>query len=153
MNTVGNACPVAILLFLALCIGCNSGEYKLVPVSGTVTLDGEPVSNARVIFEPRRVDPSSLTAGPSSDGETDESGKFSLATTADGKSGAIAGTHDVVVTTYLAEIDRETDSHKVVRKEQIPQRYLEPGGLTFEIPADGTDAADLMLTTSPSKNP
>ena len=139
----------AIATALLVSFGCGSGEYQLVPVSGTVTLDGDPVVGARVIFEPQRTDKQALSAGPSSDGKTDDQGRYSLQTTAAGKRGAIAGPHSVVITTFQAELDRTRETSNVIRKEEIPQRYRDVGGLTYVVPPEGSDAADFQLQSRP----
>ncbi|MFO0957011.1 MAG: carboxypeptidase-like regulatory domain-containing protein [Isosphaeraceae bacterium] len=40
-------------LALGMTVGCGGGKPGLVPVSGTVTLEGQPVSRAHIAFEPR----------------------------------------------------------------------------------------------------
>ena len=66
--------------FLALALvavgaaGCNSG-YKIVPVSGRVTLDGHPVANAEVSFYSTDV-----KDAPYASGKTDEQGNYKLET-------------------------------------------------------------------------
>ena len=84
-------------------------------------------------------------ASRGSDGETDDAGRYSLLTTADGKRGAVVGQHVVMISTFLAEADRSRDSSRVVRPEEIPARYLEPGALSFDVPPEGSDSADFAL--------
>ena len=133
------------LLLLAVLVGCSSSEYELAPVSGTVTLDGEPVAKARVIFEPKRTGQEALSAGPSSNGLTDDNGRYQLQTTVEGHDGAVVGMHTVTVSTYLAEVDRTRDTARVLRQEEIPSKYREPGTLTFDVPSGGTEVADFSL--------
>jgi hypothetical protein len=71
--------------------GCGSGVAKLYKVSGKVTLDGAPVSNATVEFEP--VDPA---AGKPASGRTGSDGTFSLTTNTSGD-GAVAAKYKVVI--------------------------------------------------------
>jgi hypothetical protein len=130
---------------LALASGCGTSEFELAPVSGTVTLDGEPVAAARVIFEPQRDGQEAFSAGPGSDGMTDEAGRYSLRTSVSGDAGAVIGQHRVTISTYLSEVDRTRDMGRVVRAEEIPPRYFTPGALSFEVPAEGTDNADFAL--------
>lgn len=67
------------LLSSAVVTGCGSGgpqkviPEKAVPVTGTVTLDGKPLDNARVTFYP-----SSSAQGDGSSGTTDSAGKYEL---------------------------------------------------------------------------
>lgn len=134
-----------LLLTGVVAWGCSSSEFDLAPVSGTVTMDGRPVAGARVIFEPSRTGQAALSAGPSSDGTTDEEGRYSLLTSVDEDRGAVVGKHSVTITTYLAKSDRSRDTSEVVRREEIPKKYFEPGVLTFDVPADGTSRADFAL--------
>ena len=53
--------------------GCG-GELILEPVDGTVTLDGEPVADAAVLFLPI------LSDGPPAHGTTNSEGRFRLTT-------------------------------------------------------------------------
>jgi hypothetical protein len=63
--------PVLAILF---CAGCGSGPAGLVAGMGKVTLDGEPVEGASVVFMPT-ADDGLLAAG-----RTDQEGRFTLAT-------------------------------------------------------------------------
>ena len=58
-------------LAMLMIAGCSQSET--VAVTGTVTLDGKPVENAEVFFNPK--------AGRMATGVTDATGHFSIATT------------------------------------------------------------------------
>lgn len=69
---------IAVFYFAALlCTGCGGGSENAVPelmeVSGTVILDGKPLTHTTVIFSPQ-----SGTTGTGGFGVTDESGKYTL---------------------------------------------------------------------------
>ena len=68
-----------LLALVALCLsGCGSSEgYTLVPVSGTITLDGQPLAGASVSFQRSGGE---ATVGPGSGAVTDASGKYELKT-------------------------------------------------------------------------
>lgn len=136
--------PLASIVLLST-FGCGSGEFDLAPVSGVVTLDGQPVPNARVIFSPQRTGQDALAAGPASDGATDETGRYTLSSSVDGTRGAVVGAHTVTISTYLAESDRSKDTYKVLRQEEIPPKYSEPGALTFDVPSGGTEDGNFDL--------
>jgi hypothetical protein len=68
--------------------GCSDGRPTRVPVSGTVLIDGQPLTRGHVKFVP--------TNGRPSLGKIGEDGKFNL-TCFDGSDGAILGTHRVQV--------------------------------------------------------
>ena len=73
--------------------GCSK-PLVLVDVSGNLKMNGKPLSNVKVEFQP---DPDQETRGPGSWGITDDSGNFRL-TCSNGKPGAVAGFHRVVLT-------------------------------------------------------
>src|SRR5439155_21810734 len=66
----------ALAAAVLITTGCGSGN-KVVPVSGTVTLDGKPLANAHVAFQPE-APKGSQNAGVGSYGVTDASGKYTL---------------------------------------------------------------------------
>jgi len=77
-------CALAFSVCL-LALGCGAGHSK---VTGTVTLDGQPVASATVVFT---ADDGSRIAS----GFTDASGNFSL--TSDNKEGTLPGKYKVSV--------------------------------------------------------
>jgi hypothetical protein len=82
-----------LCLALAALAGCPGGGTGVgtVPVTGTVTLDGSPVSGASVAFSPKSAD------GRAAAGVTDASGRFELTTVAGGD-GAMPGSYAVTIT-------------------------------------------------------
>jgi len=125
-------CPAWIGICL-LTAGCGPG-YKLVPVSGRVTLDGKPVADAHVNFEPR-------ARGPGSYGKADQEGRFTLVSVFDDRRGAVPGAQVVLITT--AKEEPGSDASQLVG-ELAPPRFLD-GSVTFNVPAEGTDAANFDL--------
>lgn len=67
------------LLLSVVAIGCgpDDGRAKVYPVSGKVTVKGQPAAGARVVFFPTAADAVEKKL-PSPAGETDDSGKFRL---------------------------------------------------------------------------
>jgi len=76
---------------LSVLTGC--GDSSIAPVSGTVTLDGKPVPNLRMVFSPEPIG-DNYAVGPFSTGKTDADGKFTLETRY-GDQGAFVGKHKV----------------------------------------------------------
>src|SRR5262249_9456960 len=125
------------------------------PVSGTVYLNGKPLANALVQFQPigTRENPN---PGRGSFGATDANGKFTLRYDGE-KDGAVVGNHRVAITTMInkqkVEIDPDKGSPDGVDPaqkpgpEKIPARYNDKTTLTFEVPRGGTDKADFRLET------
>src|SRR5438477_9754865 len=85
--------------------GCGSSPFETAPVSGKVTLNGQPLAEARISFQPIG---SEKEQGPGSATTTDAEGKFIL-TTAEGHRGATVGKHQVRISTLKMNADKRTD--------------------------------------------
>lgn len=131
----------AILLLLPLTLlGCGSNTNS---VTGTVTLDGKPVSDATIQFVPDG-------AGRDATGQTDKNGYFSMSTFKPGD-GVVPGTYKVVIAPPLGEPDKTQHANagdamnapaaKPVPKKasSFPEKYTRPDQtpLTQEVPAKG----------------
>jgi hypothetical protein len=129
--------------------GCGSpAPYGLAPVSGTVTLDGAPVPYTQVTFSPKG-SAENPNPGPGSVATCDENGKFELKTSS-GEPGAVIGPHAVKISAKGPPQSRSSDvSQGPPPKDAFPPRYNDNSDLAYEVPADGTTAADFKLTTSP----
>ena len=96
---------VAMPLVASLIVGCGSDpeHYEIVPVSGILTCEGQPVANAMVNFTPI-ADESRKEGRPGrlALGRTDETGHFTL-TTYENNDGAIVGRHVVTVSAGFDE--------------------------------------------------
>ena len=140
-------CAAAVLLVCLFLIGCGGKDYDVVPVSGTVTLDGQPLAEATVMFLP--VEGKTVNPGPPSVAVTAADGTYRLKTS-DDDPGAVAGKHMVRIFTRRTEqADAGSDNPNVreIAPERVPERYNRNSELTFEVPAEGTDAADFQLTS------
>lgn len=101
--------------------GCGGPAHPDVGrVSGVITLDGQPLPEATVMFQP--------TQGRASIATTDAAGKYSL-TYLDGVPGALLGAHKVIIRT---EIPGE-DGQPPIAKEKLPKKYHEQTELTAEV--------------------
>lgn len=137
--------PLSLTWLLVAVAGCHQGPYEVAPVSGKVTLSGQPLANATVIFEPRGGGETEIV-GPGSMGTTDSEGEYRLTTFKDER-GAVVGTHRVRVTTFKSQYKdiQNSDDTIVVSKERVPRRYNRDTQLTFEVPSGGTDEANFEL--------
>ena len=133
-------------LGLALLIGAGCGGNSPVPVRGTVTLDGNPVAGAVVLFIPEGA------GGRQASGQTGPDGNFQLTTSAQ-NDGALRGKYKVVVqytegaTAPPASNAKEAmlgqekaqQAKKAPPKYVIPDRYSDPGKteLRQEVPTGG----------------
>lgn len=149
MNFVMTLRYAYCLLPMLAVVGCGEqSAYRLAPVRGMVTLDGEPVANAVVTFQPRSTGQS--VAGPGSTARSDASGKFELRTIRDDP-GAVVGPHNVTIYPNYAKANSPggADSGgRAVIGPDIPRKYNYESTMTFEVPAEGTDSANFQLNSS-----
>lgn len=126
---------VASCLLISI-VGCSNNPAKYPEtgaVSGTVTLDGEPLEGAAVSFIPAE--------GRPSKGKTDAQGKYVLRY-AGGIQGAMLGPCKVSITKTVADEATET------MVEMLPARYIgAESELTAEV-TDGQNTFDFALTSN-----
>jgi len=110
-------------MFMAVCgavlAGCGGAPEDLPPlgsVEGVVTLDGNPLAGASVLFTP-------VDAGALSSARTDEKGRYELYYGTAAK-GATIGKHQVQISRY-GEGDDTTDA--------VPLKYNAQTTLTAEV--------------------
>lgn len=129
-----SGCVLALgLLFV---VGCGS---KLPTVEGTVTLDGDPVPNARVVFEsPNR---------PTATAKTDDEGYFELVTAS--QRGIAEGSYGVSVSAYKTK-DGGTESPMPILLTPKKYNLVSTSGLTAEV-VPGQNTVDLELQTKAKK--
>lgn len=113
--TAGVAVAVAVLALA----GCGGGGPKMVPVAGTVTIDGQPLSFGQIQVLPTGWRPASSPIG--------SDGRFMLTTTVSGD-GCPIGTHTVVI------LASESIGPEAM-KWHTPKKYADPkaSGLTATI--------------------
>lgn len=126
------------LLGALLLAGCGGVDDRptLGSVTGTVTMDGQPLPNVWVMFNP--------TAGRTAMARTDENGEYELQYL-EGTEGANLGTHSVVIQTYAEDelYELQEASGKPV-KEPIPARYNSKTMLKAEV-KEGNNVIDFPL--------
>ncbi len=129
------SCFVLLISCLVLLVGCSGKpEHPDVGrVSGVVTLDGQPLAEATIMFQPAN--------GRASQATTDSAGKYSLIYL-DGVPGAMLGTHTVIIRT---EIPGE-DGQPPIAKEKLPKKYHDRTELTAEV-KPGSNTHNFPLTS------
>ncbi len=148
------ASSIRLLRFcvIALCfspiVGCGASGPRIVPVEGTVKLDGKSLDKILVEFWP-------TTDGPRSFGETDSDGHFKL-TTDDGKrDGASVGVHKVTLKDtavlggkFMGRKGEEIADMSAGRKSRIAGKFSGPdtSKLTVTIDASKKNQFDLEAT-------
>ncbi len=83
-----------VSIFILLLAGCSytpDDMPKIAPVSGVVTLDGQPLPEAEILFQPK--------SGRASTGISDENGEYTLLFNRN-TNGAKVDDHDVSIITY-----------------------------------------------------
>ncbi|RMF37794.1 MAG: carboxypeptidase regulatory-like domain-containing protein [Planctomycetota bacterium] len=152
MTQIGSkgVCLPALLVILVGCQG-NDNLPETVEASGVVTLDGQPVEGAAIVF----IDAEGKYTAR---GMSDKDGRFSL-NAFEEKTGAVPGTYKVVVTktveqkTEGASIGGEEAEHageeaNTMIVNLLPQKYSVPSGeLTVTIPPEGTSDIKLELSS------
>jgi hypothetical protein len=123
---------LGVALLLAGLLGCGSSET--VVVTGTVTLNGEPLAGAAVTFYP-----DGTTGGLGGNGWTGPDGRYTL-TSARGGKGTLPGTYRVVVSRFLnpdgSAPDPKVPPAEGKARETLPGRYSD------------RDATELRATVS-----
>lgn len=101
-------------------VGCNKSGPQLAPVSGRVTLDGEPAYATEVMFYPEGEKSPSV-------GRTDRDGRYKLRY----KRGVEGGTvgRNVVRLKTITEVSRG--------KQLVPKRFITGSDLRRQVTADG----------------
>jgi hypothetical protein len=153
-------CTLVLAAAVALA-ACGCGKPKLAPVRGQVKLDGKPLANVMVTFQPiskKKGD----NPGPGSAGVTDDQGRYTLKISSqqmDGD-GAVVGEHQVAVGVILeGEGKKPTDPSvgspdgatpeevkAMRRRERIPEKYNQNTELRFTV-KPGNNVADFDLSS------
>jgi hypothetical protein len=122
---------------LATIAGCGSG---LVPVEGTITLDGKPLAGATIGME--------LVGGEKDfrlfSGETDASGRYVVKPFEKNRMGALPGEYHVMITSIKAPPG--ANEMTVLPKEPVPEAYRN-GSKTLTVPEGGITNADFSIKT------
>ena len=132
----------AIVVVCLLAAGCG-GRGDIGRVSGTVTLDGAPLAEALVTFQP-------TAGGPPSRAWTDASGRYELRYSRT-RDGAKEGDHEVTITT-LDKGNPDADPPRPPRPEQVPDCYNRRTTLTAHVVRGGS-RIDFQLTGSTARSP
>jgi len=146
------SCLLSLALFAVLS-GCGGGGSdglpSLVPVSGTVTLDGKPLQDAEINFNTL-----GETEGPGSLAISDSNGKF-IVRTSDNE-GAAVGEYKVTVIQYGGEDGKPLTSDEMASEfppamfNILPKQYedvaLTP--LKVTIGKDGNESIKLELVST-----
>ena len=115
------SCGYFSALAAALLLGCNR-KYDAVPVKGTLTYEGQPVSGMVVRFEP--------TVGRPSDSFTDANGAFDMNYTID-RMGVEVDTHKV--TAFWPPTDDKANAKPPPLQQKVLADFKQHGPLEVKI--------------------
>lgn len=132
------------LLVVAGCSQSDDGRMQVYPVTGKVTVGGQPAEGAEVVFYGATPD----LKGPGTIppvGTTDANGEFSL-TSYEPDDGAPAGKFQVTVF-WPEPIPEGADEEMFQPKDRLKEKYLDPetSQLSAEIPVGGAVLAPFEL--------
>lgn len=133
-------CGALVFMVSAGCGNVAEDQPQLGEVTGQVTLDGKPLVDANVYFQP-------IEGGRNSTGVTDEQGNFTLGYLRELK-GAKIGRHKVRISTYVEPV--KGDDGKLTnpgKKELVPDKYNKNSELEEEVKA-GDNTITFELTSS-----
>ncbi|MEW4562375.1 hypothetical protein AB1K70_07610 [Bremerella sp. JC770] len=130
-----NLTVVLLPMLLVGLVGCQQNEFETAPIHGTITLNGEPVQGARVLFIPSNK--KTKAAG----GETDRNGQYEIRFTGT-QMGSTIGPHRVKVMYEPESGGRERAGRKSTPK--ISPKFLN-GNVEVEV-QDTDNVFDFELT-------
>ncbi len=137
-NPARRLATVALCLLLGLAAGgCGERLPEVVPVYGTVTWQGEPLTDGTVMLHPKHAG-DGAPRRPAT-GLLDEQGKYRVSTFRTGD-GAMPGEYYVLVHSYLSEPSAAGDDDDTLVPEyvgRIPPRHGNPEqcGRVLEVPS------------------
>ena len=129
-------------------IGCDRPNIEVVEVTGTVTQNGKPLQEVKVVFSP---DPASIpkellesgTAGQSSQAITDDQGKYRLRYRGDLHDyGAEVGNHIVIAIDVMSENSRDNPIPPRIKREYS---VASKSDIYFEVKAGQAATFDFEL--------
>ncbi|WP_417384620.1 hypothetical protein [Gimesia sp.] len=127
-----------LLLVLFLCSGCGQPDDRqpTARVSGTIALDGQPLTAGNIMFFPD-------SGGKHAVGMIGTDGAFHLSTYESGD-GAVVGKHKVVIQVSHGSPDGTAVPQKT---PQIPVKFTQRGTttLTAEVKAEGENNVNLNI--------
>ena len=137
-SKTGNSPLRLVVMFLALtttCTGCREPGPEIVPVTGTVLKDGQPVANASITFFAK--------TGRPSYGSSDAEGRYTLEYAQDVE-GAVVGEHTVTITKAgMGPPPAVDESAPVTRGTSSSRRGGSGGPMEVTLPQTITVSADM----------
>jgi hypothetical protein len=121
--------------------GCGPGDNlpECAPVSGKLTIGGEPLASAMITFHPEK-------PGNSGQAASEPDGTYVLNTYGT-HDGAIVGKHTVTVERYLPPMPTQPGGKIPSAKATVPKKYTKPetSPLKVEVKSGTKNVIDLVL--------
>ena len=133
-------CSCVGLIWFLVCFGLCGCGVRLPTVEGIVTLDDEPLENARIVFEA----PDKATAVA----KTDAEGRYAAMTGS--QEGMAAGSYQVAISAYKTA-DGGTESPIPVLRTPKKYNSAQTSGLTAEVQAGRNRDVNFHLLTGREK--
>jgi hypothetical protein len=142
-NYIAPSAALSIVCLVALGCGGN-GKPKAYPVTGTVTLNGQPIEGASVSFFTQD-ELMRAARVPVPKGTTDASGQFHL-TTYEKNDGAPAGSYKVAIS-WMQVTRPSDDPEEMVERDRLKGRYADTdkSGLTATVESGENQLAPFAL--------
>jgi hypothetical protein len=143
----------ATAAFMLAGLGCGA-DLPVAPVSGTVTLNGQPLAGASITTQPIAADAGN-TPGSGSFATTDGEGRFQLELVKPPMPGAIVGEHRVMISPLgkpsgsTASADGSSTDDPLAHLQEANKpwpRQFSDGSLRLTVPPEGTADAKFDLT-------
>ena len=117
---------LSCLLFVSVVAGCGKSGPEIAPVSGRIKVDGQPMENVDIVFQPED------SRSPSY-GRTDKDGHYTLGYKR-GVEGALVGSHGVSIS-----VSRELVRNPPQIKNTELHREVESGKneFNFDVTSEG----------------
>lgn len=144
-----------LLILVMSLVGCGDGRPTIVPIKGTVTLNGKPAEGVLLGFEPQGISGYQRPSVATSDSQ----GQFTVSTYGNGD-GLPVG--KFIVTAFKRELvgkppagfnseDTAANVQPVKYQWTVPRKYstATDSGLTVEITSSGMTPATIDLTGEP----
>jgi len=145
-------------LAAAIVAGCGEEGPRLVPVTGTVTINNKPLGDAEISFVP---DPSNKDVTPGAD-ITGPEGNFKVSH--GGRAGLAPGRYQVLISKKetapnglvlpeAIKVDRIQQEMSGIRRESLPKRYSDATSSTeyVEVKEDGKNDFQFDVKASATK--
>lgn len=137
---------VCFLATIAIAASGCSRKANVVPVSGRVTLDGQPLADVAINFGPLT---GGLDGAYAAYGKTDANGRYTLKLVDDNRRGATIGKNRITLNESPSGAVSDGAAPRLQFK--LPPTARD-GTLQFDVPTGGTDAANFEFGKAGTAN-